>query len=164
MSRRSRFYARVCNPESSRRFLYIAPQRQPPTRDGEMPTPHAPRSRDSQHFQWGLLAGFLLLAGCSHWRTEHVSPVTLLTATTPRRVRITRIDESRVVLHNPRLVGDTIVDDRSGHARDRRVPLTDVAQVAVRKLDPLATGGLVVGTAALGAVVAIGVMWDARAD
>ena len=56
------------------------------------------------------------------------------------------------------------VDTRSGHPRDRRVPLTDVAQVAVRKWDPPATGGLAVGTTALGAVVAIGVMWDAPAD
>lgn len=56
------------------------------------------------------------------------------------------------------------VDGRTQHGTSRKVPFTDVAQVAVRKWDPFGTAGLVVGTVALGAIVTVGLMWDARAD
>jgi hypothetical protein len=106
----------------------------------------------------------LVLTGCTRWRAEQVSPVGLLTSESPTRTRITRFDRSRVELHHPQLVGDTIFDGRTRHGIRERVRLSDVAQVAVRKWDPLGTAGLVLGTAALGTVVTIGLLWDARAD
>jgi hypothetical protein len=111
-----------------------------------------------------VVLGLLMLAGCTRWRAEHVSPAGLLTSESPTRIRVTRVDKSRVELHRPQLVGDTIVDGRAQDGLRTKVPLNDVAQIAVRKWDPFGTTGLILGAAALGAVVTIGLMWDARAD
>jgi hypothetical protein len=74
------------------------------------------------------------------------------------------VDQSRVELRHPQLVGDTIMDGRVRRGVRAKVPMNEVAQIAVRKWDPVETAGLVLGTAAVGAVVTIGVMWDSRAD
>lgn len=127
--------------------------------DGQMPAPRARARRDQR-----LLLGLFVLTGCTGWRTAPVSPVDLLTPEPPSRIRITRVDESRVELHHPQLAGDTIIDGRARRGIRTKVPLSDVASVAVRKWDPLKTAGLVLGTAAVGAVVAIGLVWDTHAD
>jgi hypothetical protein len=108
------------------------------------------------------LLSLLVLAGCTHWRPARESPADLLAPEPPPRVRITRLDESRVELRRPQLVGDTLIDGRTRDGSDVKVPLAQVAQVAVRKWDPIGTAGVVLGTAALGAIVTIGLMWDAR--
>jgi hypothetical protein len=94
----------------------------------------------------------------------HVSPSDLLSSEPPSKIRITRADKSRVVLHKPQLVGDTLLDGRSGHDLPAKVSLDEVAEVQVRRLDPVETAGLILGTAALGLLVAAGLTWDARAD
>ncbi len=110
-----------------------------------------------------LLLGVCLLAGCTSWRVQHVSPVDLLSREPPR-LRITRADRSRIVLHRPQLVGDTIIDGRVRRGVRTKVPLNEVVDVAVRKWDPAETAALVLGTSAVGAVVTIGLIWDSRAD
>ncbi len=94
----------------------------------------------------------------------NVSPVDLLSSEPPSKIRVTRADKSRVVLHDPRLVGDTLVDGRIRHDLPAKVSLDEVAEVQVRKGDPVETAGLILGTAALGLLVAAGLTWDARAD
>lgn len=121
-----------------------------------MLTPRGLKSHLPEH---RFLVGILLLAGCTHWHTDHVSPVGFLISKAPNRIRVTRVDHSRVVLHNPLLVGDTIVDSRPKDASGTKVPLNDVAEVAIRKCDPLATIGLVLGTAVVGASAAFVAAW-----
>ena len=108
--------------------------------------------------------GALLLVGCTRWRVQDVVPGELVATRHPDRVRITRVDRSRIELRQPRLVGDTIYDGRSHRGERPRVLVADVEEVAVRKLDPLGTAAVMLGTAALGAVVAIGLLWSSRAD
>ena len=105
----------------------------------------------------------LLLVGCTRWRVQDVFPEEVL-ATQPDRVRITLADRSRLELHRPQLVADTIYDGRARHGMRRQVPLGKVREVALRKWDPLGTAALTVGTAAVGAVIAIGAVWSSRAD
>ena len=101
---------------------------------------------------------------CTRWRVKEVTPRELLTHRTEDRVRITRLDRSQIVFRRPKLVGDTIYNGGS-HDRGRApIAVSDVAQVAVRRLDPIGTTAVVLGTAALGAVVTIGALWSSRAD
>lgn len=124
---------------------------------------HSRSAGNHRPLQWRLLLGVCLLAGCTSWRVQHVSPADLLSRE-PRRLRITRADRSRIELHRPQLVGDTIIDGRVRRGVRTKVPLNEVVDVAVRKWDPAETAALVVGTTAVGAVVTIGLIWDSRAD
>jgi hypothetical protein len=128
-----------------------------PDRDLWMPLP-------SRHRWRCLVLSLLALTGCTRWRTEPVSPVELLALQPPLRIRITRVDRSRVELHRPQLVGDTIIDGRTRRGIPTQVSLDEVASVAVRKWDPFGTAGVLIGTAALGTALTIGLMWDGRAD
>ena len=148
----------MCKAPSLRRFL----EKGLPLllyADGSMPAPRARAWRDLC-----LVLGLFVLTGCTGWRTAQVSPVELLAPEPPSRIRITRVDESRVELHHPQLAGDTIVDGRVRRGTRTKVPVSEVASIAVRKWDPLKTAGLVLGTTAIGAVVAIGLVWDTHAD
>ena len=102
------------------------------------------------------------LTACTKWQVQAVSPQQLLAEGQPAQVRITRADQTAIVLHHPELVGDTlygIARDGAGPAEPRQgVPLSDVAQVAIRKKDPLATDLLVFGSAAVAAGVGV-LMW-----
>jgi hypothetical protein len=107
-------------------------------------------------------------AGCTHWKTQSVTPRELVTERQPSMVRVSRIDGRRLVLDRPEIVGDTVY----GAARGRRheagsrpaVALSDIETVAIRRFDPLGTAALTLGTAAVGAVAVIGAMWNERAD
>ena len=99
------------------------------------------------------------LTACTKWQVQAVSPQQLLAEGQPAQVRITRADQTAIVLHHPELVGDTlygIARDGAGPTEPRQgVPHSDVAQVAIRKKDPLATGLLVFGSAAVAAGVGV---------
>ena len=96
------------------------------------------------------------LTACTKWQVQAVSPQQLLAERQPARVRITRADHTAIILRHPELVGDTlygIARDSAGPAGPRQgVPLSDIAQVAIRRQDPLATGLLALGSAALAGV------------
>ena len=101
------------------------------------------RSRSAgnhRSLQWRLLLGVCLLAACTSWRVQHVSPADLLSREPPR-LRVTRADRSRVELHRPQLVGDTIIDGRVRGGVRTKVPLNEVVEVAVRKWDPAVPRG-----------------------
>jgi hypothetical protein len=122
-----------------------------------MLTRHRRKRRELE--RW-LLCGVLLVTGCTHWHTERMAPAALLTSKTPSRIRVTRTDRSRVVVHHPRLVGDTIVDGRPKRSSGTRVPLSDVSAVAVRKVEPFRTTGLVLGTLVVASFAALAAVWQ----
>ena len=82
---------------------------------------------------------------------------------------MTRNDSSRIVLRRPESVGDTMY----GAARKGRaavasprpaVALTDVSEVAVRRVNVVRTTVLALGTLALAAFAALGYLWSMHAD
>jgi hypothetical protein len=98
----------------------------------------------------GAIALLLLVAACSSWRTEPVTPTQLIQSRQPRKIRIERVDGTRLVLAQPFVRGDTVAGTVR---RDTvRIAESDISRVAVRRFSWLRTGGLVVGTsgAALG--------------
>lgn len=101
----------------------------------------------------------VLQAGCSSWRVQPVAPAALLAEPPSSRVRLTLTDSSRVELHCPRLVNDTVVGVRrvtttcmavgpvpAGDSLS--VPLARVDSVAVRKGDVGKSIGLFFGVIA----------------
>ena len=85
---------------------------------------------------------------------EEVSPLQLISAQHPRTVRLTRTDGSRVVLDEPRIAaGDSLVGVHYGVPSS--VAVSDVTQVATRRVSPGKTIGLFLGlsTVVVGAAV-----------
>lgn len=100
-----------------------------------------------------------VLTACTKWQVQDVSPQQLLAEHPPARVRVTRADRTAIILRQPELVSDTlygIARDSAGPAGPRQgVPLSDIAQIAIRRRDPLATGLLALGSAAIAAGVGV---------
>ena len=102
------------------------------------------------------IAGTLLLcylAACTSWHVEkEVSPLQLISTKHPRVVRLTRADGSRLVLDEPRIAaGDSLAGVR--HGVPSSVAVSDVTQVATRRVSAGKTFGLFLGLA----VVAVGI-------
>ena len=105
---------------------------------------------------WKAVASVLLathLAACTSWRVENVPPVQLFQTTAPSEVRVTRPDDSKVVLTRPAIVRDSLW----GWSRDGELgmPLTDVTVIATRHGDAGKSVALGVGLA-VGAIAAAG--------
>jgi hypothetical protein len=102
------------------------------------------------------------LTACSRWQVQSLAPEALLAERHPDRIRITRADRTTIVLRAPKVSGDTVYGSlREGPdtaARPEAVALADVAQVETRKLDPVATGALTLGSAAVIAGTVV-VLW-----
>ena len=95
------------------------------------------------------------LAASMSWHVEEeVSPLQVISAQHPRTVRLTRTDGSRVVLDEPRIAaGDSLVGVHYGVPSS--VAVSDVTQVATRRVSPGKTIGLFLGlsTVVVGAAV-----------
>jgi hypothetical protein len=108
---------------------------------------------------WITILG--LTSACTTWKVQSVTPEALIAEQHPGRIRVTRADRTTIVLRQPELRGDSLSGVIRGPAdraqRRASVALGDVAQVATRKVDPVATGALALGSAAVaaGAVVAV---------
>jgi hypothetical protein len=106
----------------------------------------------SRRFTWSALLAGTLLTGCTQWQVQDISPQQLITTEQPHRIRITRPDSSKVILSDPRIVGDTLygtaTDSRAAPAPQQGIPLGDIAHVSIRRGDPLATGVLIAVPAA----------------
>jgi hypothetical protein len=105
-----------------------------------------------------------LTSACTTWKVQPVTPEALIAEQHPGRIRVTRADRTTIVLRHPELRGDSLSGDigkpadSADSAQHRAsVALGDVAQVATRKVDPVATGALALGSAAVaaGAVIAV---------
>ena len=146
--------------------IRVHPRSSPPPRRGtssrgpqERPRLGAKHQSKGPHkpmppLQRSLVAVLLAtsLQGCFSWRVQHVPPAQVFENDPPAQVRITRTDQSQITLSNPRISGDSVVGSvENGPAG---VPLTDVASLAVRKSDGVATFGLAALVLA-GGVVAI---------
>jgi hypothetical protein len=95
------------------------------------------------------------LPACMSWHVENdVSPQQLISTQHPRALRLTRTDGSHIVLDEPRIApGDSLVGVHYGVQSS--VAVSDVTQVATRRVSPGKTIGLFLGlsTAVVGAAV-----------
>jgi hypothetical protein len=116
----------------------------------------------------GLVLAAWSSSACTHWKVQSAFPEQVVSRH-PHRVRVTRNDSSRIVLRRPEIVGDTLY----GARRDGRaavwsprpsVALTDVSEVAVRRVNVVRTAVLAFGTLVVAAYVALGLALSSRAD
>jgi hypothetical protein len=117
----------------------------------------------------GLVLAAWSSSGCAHWKVQSATPEQVVSARRPFQVRVTRDDGSRVVLRRPEIVGDTLYGaPRGGRtsvgSQRPAVALTDVREVAVRRMNVVGSAVLALGTVALASVVALGLTWSNRAD
>jgi hypothetical protein len=96
------------------------------------------------------------LPACTTWHIQQgVSPQQLIAAQKPEKVRVTMPDRSSLILNSPSVSNDSLVGtlDDGAYAR---VAVSDVTQVATRKLDAGRTGAVVIGVGLLAAAIAVG--------
>ena len=96
------------------------------------------------------------LVACSTWKTQEASPQQVL-AEQPDKVRVTLSDGSQVVVEEPVISGDTLTGVAEG--QQRSIPLSDVADVQVKKTEALLTAAFVFGTVVVVGAVALGVAY-----
>jgi hypothetical protein len=116
----------------------------------------------------GLVLATWSSSACTHWKVQSAFPEQVVSRR-PQRVRVTRNDSSRIVLRRPDIVGDTLYgaprDGRAAAGRPRpAVALTDVSEVAVRRVNVVRTAVLTLGTLVVAAYVALGLALSNRAD
>lgn len=105
--------------------------------------------------RWRKVAASVLLAAhlaaCTSWQVENVKPAQLIATKAPSEVRVTRPDDSKVVLTRPAIVGDSL----RGWSRGAQLgmPLGDVTVIATRHTDAGKTALL--GLGVLGAVLVV---------
>ena len=70
------------------------------------------------------------LAACLTWQPQEVSPEQALGDGQPDKVRLTLIDGNRIVMEEPRILGDSLTGVYSG--RQVTIPLSAVTEVELR--------------------------------
>jgi len=97
----------------------------------------------------------LYLPACTAWHVEKgVSPEQLIATKHPNAVRVTRPDSSNIVLHQPRIAaGDSLSGLHNGAPSS--VAVSDVRQVAIRKVSAGQTIALVLGITVVAAAIAV---------
>ena len=110
---------------------------------------------------------------CSSWHTQASTPSEVLAVRPPSSARVTLAGGSTVVVHRPRIVGDTLTGwpDGGGHSSGTahasdpadpiRIPLANIRSIAVRRVSAGKTALLVVGLGVTAAVVAAAASSDA---
>ncbi|HEU4641450.1 MAG TPA: hypothetical protein VFS44_03275 [Gemmatimonadaceae bacterium] len=89
------------------------------------------------------------LAACTSWRVQGEPASTVVSTRHPASIRVTRSDLTGVVLHAPRLAGDTVVGFADGArtsgdgARRIAIPAAQVRAVSIRERDVVKTAALV---------------------
>jgi hypothetical protein len=100
------------------------------------------------------------VSACTSWTTQAVSPEEFLREGTADEVRITRTDNTRLVLAHPQLVGDSVTGkppDSAGTMGSEAgaVPLADIQSVAVRRKDGTKTTLFIVGLGVTAGMLAV---------
>lgn len=97
-----------------------------------------------------------LSAGACHSWNAQTSPAPDVVAARNGRgtLRVTRRDQSVIVLTNAQVVGDSIVGTAGSPPQRAAVAVSDVERVDTRSVNAWKTGGLVVGTLLVVSVVA----------
>ena len=116
----------------------------------------------------GLVLAAWSWSACTHWTVQSAVPEQVVSRRPPT-VRVTRNDSRRDVLRRPEIVGDTVYgvprDGRTAAGSPRpAVALTDVSEVAVRRVNVVRTAVLAFGTLVVAAYVALGLALSNRAD
>ena len=71
--------------------------------------------------------------GCVAWRTQNVTPRQLLQERSPEVIRVTTRDSAGIVVHQPRIVADSLTGHPSPLAIQRiAIPVADITSVATR--------------------------------
>ena len=91
-----------------------------------------------------ILASLIAICGaaCTSWNKVGPTPAGYLETHRPEKVRLTRLDSSRIDLRAPRLRGDSVLGIVGGGlavtdtARQVAVPLHDVYFIEVRQFSP----------------------------
>jgi hypothetical protein len=95
-----------------------------------------------------LAAG--LVCACKSWQAPRVSPSEVIRQRQPTSIRVLRTDSTRIELHSPRLVGDSLVGLRvepsSSDSGRLAIPLSQVSQVTIRQPDPIRTAVVIAAT------------------
>jgi hypothetical protein len=94
-----------------------------------------------------LAVSVLGLLACTS-QTQVPRPKPYITQAHPKAIVIERVDGSRVRVHEPDVVGDTIVG-KSDQGADIRLPMKDVATVSLRHMDWGLTDALIGAGAAV---------------
>jgi hypothetical protein len=80
-----------------------------------------------------LTAQLVTTTGCVGWRRQDVTPAQLLSDPAVQVVQVTRSDSSKVIVHQPRIVNDTLQGLPSELAIQRlNIPVADITEVATR--------------------------------
>jgi hypothetical protein len=108
----------------------------------------------------GLVLAAWSSSACTHWKVQSAFPEQVVSRR-PQKVRVTRDDGSRMVLRRPEIVGDTLYgvqrDEQAAAGSPRpAVALTDVSEIAVRRVNVVTTAVLALGALVVAAYVALG--------
>jgi len=107
-------------------------------------------------FRAAPFAALLAATACTSWRPQTAPAPQVVTANANGTVRVTRHDQSVLVLRHPQVVGDSIVGDAGDPARHAAVAMADVDRIDARKVSATRTGGLSLGIIVVGTVLLIG--------
>jgi hypothetical protein len=104
------------------------------------------------------------LSSCTSWQVQSVPPQQTLSdpAALKKGVRITTQDRFRVIFHQPKLVGDTVLgffgNPKKSPGQSVAIPLGQIQQLELKRPDYLKTFGLVVGSLAAAGAITIAIL------
>jgi len=95
------------------------------------------------------------LPACTSWHIERgISPERVIATQRPDTVRVTRLDSSRIVLVQPRIVpGDSVTAIHNGYRA--RLALSDITQLETKRWNAVATVGGAVGISVVTVAIAL---------
>ena len=107
------------------------------------------------HLSLPVMCGLLLSSAiaCTRWQPAEISPERFVTETQPSRIRVTRLESTRVELIRPHVSGDSLIGSVTPSGPPVSIPLSAVANVSVIKVKPAPTIALILAFS--GAVVAV---------
>jgi hypothetical protein len=119
-----------------------------------------------RHRRICALVFLILLPACYNWQLAATTPVRQEDVR-PGKVRITRTDGSRTVLHRVTVSSDTLVgfpQRPEDINRVQRVPLADITRVDTPEFDLRRTLGIGLGAVALASIIAVIAIMDSWSD
>lgn len=90
-----------------------------------------------------------MLGACSSWQVQAVAPAELVSGSSPSQVRVQLRDGRRIVLRQPTIRSDSLVDGGDGQS----VAVAEIDSIALRRFDTPRTLGLTVLIVAVPAVL-----------
>ena len=117
-----------------------------------------------------LLQVLTLISGCSSWQVQAGPVPEVITKQHPHRLRVTRADQSLVVLKDPEIRADTLFEVLAPPAggqdtsTGQGVALADIRQVAIRRTSEGRTFLLVVGSLVVVVGVAAAIAYSIAAN